>query len=104
AVGVSIIDAHAGGVGMLGVALGGKPPQAADLETRIALIGGTSSCHMAVSREARFVPGVWGPYFSAMVPGMWLSEGGQSATGALVDHVIAIHARGATLAGEARAK
>ena len=39
------------------------------LETRLALIGGTSSCHMAVSREARFIPGVWGPYFSAMVPG-----------------------------------
>ncbi len=43
---------------------------------------------MAVSREARFVPGVWGPYFSAMVPGLWLTEGGQSATGSLIDHVI----------------
>jgi FGGY-family pentulose kinase len=94
AVGVSIIDAHAGGVGMLGI---GAPTQA-DLETRVALIGGTSSCHMAVSREAKWVPGVWGPYFSAMVPGMWLTEGGQSATGALVDHVIFSHARGAELA------
>jgi FGGY-family pentulose kinase len=98
-VGVSIIDAHAGGVGMLGVALGGKAPQVADLERRIALIGGTSSCHMAVSREAKFVPGVWGPYFSSMVPGMWLSEGGQSATGALIDHVVHSHARGAALSG-----
>ena len=43
---------------------------------------------MAVSREPRFVPGVWGPYYSAMVPGLWLTEGGQSATGALIDHVI----------------
>jgi len=79
AVAVSIIDAHAGGLGLLG---------AADLERSVALIGGTSSCHMAVSREPVFVPGVWGPYFSAMVPSLWLTEGGQSATGALIDHVI----------------
>jgi ribulose kinase len=26
-----------------------------------------------------------------MVPGLWLNEGGQSATGALVDHVIFNH-------------
>ena len=65
-----------------------------DAETargRVALIGGTSSCHMAVSPEPRFVPGVWGPYFSAMVPGWWLNEGGQSATGALLDHVVGTH-------------
>jgi FGGY-family pentulose kinase len=95
AVAVSIIDAHAGGLGLLG---------GDDLFRRVALIGGTSSCHMAVSREPVFVPGVWGPYFSAMVPGLWLTEGGQSATGALVDHVIASHARGAELAREAAAR
>jgi FGGY-family pentulose kinase len=76
AVGVGIIDAHAGGIGV-GVS-----------EPILALIGGTSSCHMAVSKEARFVPGVWGPYYSAMVPGMWLSEGGQSASGALLDYTV----------------
>lgn len=93
AVGVSIIDAHAGGLGLIGAALNGKKPSAADMERRVALIGGTSSCHMAVSRRPHFVPGVWGPYFSAMVPGLWLTEGGQSATGALVDHVIFSHAQ-----------
>ena len=35
--------------------------------------------------------GVWGPYFSAVLPGLWLLEGGQSATGKLVDHVIDTH-------------
>jgi FGGY-family pentulose kinase len=100
AVGVSIIDAHAGGLGLLGIQLG-KP---LDFDTRVALIGGTSSCHMAVSREPRFVPGIWGPYFSAMVPGLWLTEGGQSATGALIDHVIDSHARGAELRARAHAQ
>jgi len=96
-VGVSIIDAHAGGIGTIGA-----PIPNSQLENRVALIGGTSSCHMAVSRDPRFVPGVWGPYASAMIPGLWLTEGGQSATGALVDHVIFSHARGPELRDEAK--
>jgi FGGY-family pentulose kinase len=98
AVGVSIIDAHAGGLGLLGAALEGRAPTEEDMDRRLALIGGTSSCHMAVSRQPRFIDGVWGPYFSAMIPGLWLTEGGQSATGALIDHIIFSHAR----AGELR--
>ncbi len=84
-VGVGIIDAHAGGLGVLGAETG-------DWNGALALIGGTSSCHMAVSPEPRFIPGVWGPYFGAMVPGLWLTEGGQSATGALLDYTLANHA------------
>jgi FGGY-family pentulose kinase len=101
-VGVSIIDAHAGGLGVLGAIVEDERPTPEVLEKRLALIGGTSSCHMAVSREARFVPGVWGPYYSAMIPGMWLTEGGQSATGALVDHTIFSHPRAAEVRKEAR--
>jgi FGGY-family pentulose kinase len=95
-VGVGLIDAHAGGLGVLG--------GAADLDRRIALIAGTSTCHMAVSREKRAVPGVWGPYFGAMFPGYWLNEGGQSATGALLDHVLASHAEGRALGADAHAR
>jgi FGGY-family pentulose kinase len=101
-VAVSIIDAHAGGLGLLGAPLEGRAPTEETLEERVALIGGTSTCHMAVSRAPKFIRGVWGPYASAMVPGLWLTEGGQSATGALIDHVIASHARGAELGAEAR--
>lgn len=82
-VGVSIIDAHAGGLGLLGMS-----EDNTNFDHQIALIGGTSSCHMAVSENPRFIEGVWGPYYSAMIPGMWLNEGGQSATGALIDHII----------------
>ncbi len=91
-VGVSAIDAHAGGLGVIGAALDGVAPDDAELGRRLALIGGTSSCHMAVASQPRFVPGVWGPYFSAMIPGLWLNEAGQSATGALIDHVVQTHA------------
>ncbi len=99
-VGVSMIDAHAGGLGLLGVPLDGP----LDFDRRLALIGGTSTCHMAVSAEPRFIDGIWGPYYSSMVPGLWLTEGGQSATGALLDHVIASHARGAELTAQAEAR
>jgi len=92
-VGVGLIDAHAGGIGLLG----GSSPQ--ELEHRLALIAGTSTCHMAVSAEPRPTPGVWGPYFGAMLPGLWLNEGGQSATGALLEHVLDWHAEGRSLAG-----
>lgn len=91
-VATSAIDAHAGGIGVIGAAVDGVVPDEAVLSRRLALIGGTSSCHMAVSVEEKFVPGVWGPYFGAMLPGFFLSEGGQSATGALIDHVIFSHA------------
>ena len=89
AVAVGIIDAHAGGLGTLG--------KASPIERSLAVIAGTSACHMAVSKAPCFVPGVWGPYFGAMVPDLWLSEGGQSAAGALLDHIISSHARAGEL-------
>lgn len=97
-VGASIIDAHAGGLGTIGMELPGHA--GGELDNRLALIGGTSSCHMVASRSKRLIEGVWGPYWSAMIPGYWLNEGGQSATGALVDHVISSHGA-ATSAREA---
>lgn len=85
---------------------------------------------MAVSREKLFIPGVWGPFWSgthalglylslfdacikshsgfsknnytvAMVPEYWLTEGGQSATGALLDHIIENHVASPRLANHA---
>src|SRR5690606_17823930 len=48
AVGVSLIDAHAGGIGILGASLDDDSPGEDNWQRRLALIGGTSSCHMAV--------------------------------------------------------
>ncbi|XP_078034707.1 FGGY carbohydrate kinase domain-containing protein [Augochlora pura] len=88
AVGTSLIDAHSGGLGMIGCAVPGCSP---NLQRRLALICGTSTCHMIVNEKKLFVNGVWGPYYSAMIPGLWLNEGGQSATGKLLDHIIDTH-------------
>ena len=57
AVSVSIIDAHAGTLGTLGAS--GVSGEVADFDRRIALIGGTSTGHMAISKEPRFIGGVW---------------------------------------------
>ncbi|XP_077096542.1 FGGY carbohydrate kinase domain-containing protein-like isoform X2 [Siphateles boraxobius] len=94
AVAASLIDAHAGGLGVIGADVRGHqlPCEEQPVTSRLAVICGTSSCHMAVSTQPLFVPGVWGPYLSAMLPGLWLNEGGQSATGRLVDHVVNGHA------------
>jgi FGGY-family pentulose kinase len=102
AVGVGIIDAHAGGLGVLGSVFEAEPDDESAIERVLALIGGTSSCHMASSSKPVFVKGVWGPYFGAMAPGKWLLEGGQSATGALVDHIISDSVAGDELSEKAK--
>src|SRR6267142_2505671 len=88
-VGASLIDAHAGGVGTIGGRE--KSTERVDVCRRLAYIMGTSACIMATTSEARFVPGVWGPYYSGMVPGFWLNEGGQSAAGAAINHLVKAH-------------
>lgn len=105
AVGVGIIDAHAGGLGLMGAIWEkGSEIDLSKLETVLALIGGTSNCHMAVSQEPIFIDGIWGPYYSAMVPGLWLTEGGQSAAGSAIDYSIGDHANAPHLRAEAEAK
>ncbi len=84
-VAAGLIDAHAGGIGSVG-AKGGGGAQA-----NLAYVFGTSSCTMTSTKDPVFVPGIWGPYYSAMVPGLWLNEGGQSATGAAIDHLLEFH-------------
>jgi D-ribulokinase len=87
-VGAALIDAHAGGVGTLG---GTEAGTAADVRNRLAYIFGTSACSMASNDSPIFVDGVWGPYYSAMIPGLWLTEGGQSAAGSAIDHLVTMH-------------
>lgn len=95
AVSTGLIDAYAGVLGTLATGDGEGAP---DLGARLAVIAGTSTCHIALARKPMHVPGVWGPYFSVLLDDWWANEGGQSAAGALLDHVIARHAAAAELA------
>ena len=71
-VGAGLVDAHAGGVGTMAgvpadVSSSDDVSAASGFARRLALVCGTSSCHMAVSDRSLYVPGVWGPFWSGKV-------------------------------------
>lgn len=100
AIGSGVIDAYAGWIGTVGAKVNLDPGQLteevakndkAQAFTRLAAVAGTSTCHLAMSPDPVFVNGVWGPYKDTIIPGYWMAEGGQSATGELLKHVIETH-------------
>lgn len=95
-----MIDAYAGWIGTVGakVTLGDDELKSdvgtndvTQAFTRLAAVAGTSTCHVAMAPEPVFVPGIWGPYRDVSIPGFWMAEGGQSATGELLKHVVTTH-------------
>ena len=100
AVGSGVIDAYAGWIGTVGAKVKlGEGQLSSEQEnnhvsqafTRLAAVAGTSTCHLAMSEKPVFVNGVWGPYKDVLLPDYWMAEGGQSATGELLKHVIETH-------------
>jgi FGGY-family pentulose kinase len=89
-VAAGLIDAHAGALGILGHRVGNTE----SIDRHPCLIAGTSNSVLALAPDPRQIPGVWGPYAGAILPGLWLLEAGQSATGALLDHLIRWHPAG----------
>lgn len=90
AVATSMIDAHAGALALLGA----RNPDSAiseSLTSKMAIICGTSSCHMSITEAPIMAPGIWGPYKNAIIPNLYLNEAGQSATGVLMDFVLQTH-------------
>lgn len=85
-VATGMIDAYAGMLGVIG--------HHADDAGRLALVAGTSSCVMMQGQAASFMPSFWGPFLGVGLPGLWVLEGGQSATGALLDYFVSTHAAG----------
>lgn len=95
AVGSGVIDAYAGWIGTVGakvdLGLDGVIDDKEHVSHRLALVAGTSTCHLAMADEEIFVPGVWGPYRDVIFPGAHVAEGGQSATGELIRHIVESH-------------
>lgn len=100
AVGSGVIDAYAGWVGTVGAKVNLSVGQLdnhvpkndmSQAFSRLAAVAGTSTCHLAMSKDPVFVNGVWGPYRDVLLPGFWMAEGGQSATGELLKHVLETH-------------
>jgi FGGY-family pentulose kinase len=95
AVGSGVIDAYAGWIGTVGakhdLSVDGDDTQVSQAFGRLAAVAGTSTCHLAMSKDPIFVDGVWGPYRDVLVPDFWLAEGGQSATGELLKHTLETH-------------
>lgn len=90
AVASGVIDAYAGWTGTVGAKVD-LNSETSGIVNRLALVAGTSTCHLALSHDPVFVPGVWGPYRDVILPQAFLAEGGQSATGELIRHVIESH-------------
>ena len=88
-VAASLIDAHAGALGMLATKYTNGIRD--DISNMLGIIAGTSACHMILNTKPIKITGVWGPYESAIIDNMWLHEGGQSAVGSLLDHVVETH-------------
>lgn len=86
-VSASLIDAHAGALALFGC----NDELDLEIEGKLALICGTSSCHMSISDKFLEVQGIWGPYKDAIVPQYFLHEAGQSATGLLLDELVKSH-------------
>lgn len=112
AVGSGVIDAYAGWIGTVGAKVRLGPDHldetlakndVSQAFTRLAAVAGTSTCHLAMSKDPVFVPGVWGPYKDVLIPDYWMAEGGQSATGELLKYVLETHPAYAEVTGASKA-
>lgn len=98
AVGSGVIDCYSGWIGTVAAKITDSKwiDESGDTGLdvavhRLSAVAGTSTCHLAITRDPVFVPGVWGPYRDVLLPGYWMAEGGQSATGQLLAHILTSH-------------
>ncbi len=76
-VAAGIIDAHAGVLGSGSTSSG-----------MLFLVIGTSSCHILLSPEEKYVPGICGSCRDSILPGLYAYEAGQSCVGDMLEWFI----------------
>lgn len=86
-----MIDAHAGCLWALGDNFPFLRDVAPKVEQRLSVVCGTSTCFIELSREPLFIKGVWGPFRDAVLAGCYITEGGQSVTGELLEYTVKSH-------------
>lgn len=86
-----MIDAYCGSLWALGATSPLLTRLAPQPTMRLSVVCGTSTCFIQVSAASRPIKGVWGPFRDAMMPGMYVTEGGQSVTGKLLEHTVTTH-------------
>lgn len=89
-VAAGIIDAYSGSIWALGLAHLDSNDEI-DKRKVVSFVCGTSTCVLQVSENPVFVPGVWGPHQHALIPNWHVTEGGQTITGKLLDHLVHTH-------------
>ncbi|KAJ5187255.1 hypothetical protein N7449_010249 [Penicillium cf. viridicatum] len=99
AVGSGVIDAYAGWIGTVGakvdLGLDGPTDHREHLSHRLALVAGTSTCHLAMTNDELFVAEVLRPVSGCLF--LW-----GSATGELIRHVVESHPAYSKTATEAK--
>src|SRR5699024_3292635 len=76
-VALGLIDAHAGALGS-GVVSPGT----------MAMVMGTSTCHIILSEQEKFINGISGVVENGIIPGYYAYEGGQAAVGDIFEWFI----------------
>lgn len=75
-----VIDSYAGWIGSCGK----------DVQNSLTMVAGTSTCYLIGHKSINTIKGIWGPY-EGIFPDLYASEGGQSTTGKLLEHLFVTH-------------
>ncbi|CCH42169.1 Glycerol kinase [Wickerhamomyces ciferrii] len=80
AIGHGVIDCYAGWIASCGK----------KIQNTLTMIAGTSTCFLVAHNNPSPSPGIWGPY-NTLISELQVSEGGQSTTGKLIEHLFETH-------------
>lgn len=76
-----VIDSYAGWIGS----------STRSFEDCLVMVAGTSTCFIIAHKmKNATIKGIWGP-FEGLLPDLYVSEGGQSTTGKLIEHLFETH-------------